>query len=123
MADRRQNLQVKDKMNSAPQITPSQVKELLDQQADFVLLDVREQVEFDIARIAEGRLLPMSEIQMRIGELQPDRDQRIVVYCHHGGRSQQVADWLMMQGFAQVENMFGGIDRWSQEVDPAVPRY
>jgi rhodanese-related sulfurtransferase len=51
------------------------------------------------------------------------RDRRIVVHCHHGGRSLRVANWLRGQGFEQAQSMAGGIDAWSTEIDPAVPRY
>jgi rhodanese-related sulfurtransferase len=99
------------------------VKQWQDEQRDFVLLDCREQVEFDFARIAGATLIPLSEIQHRFGELEPLRDRQIVVHCHHGGRSLQVTNWLRGQGFAQVQNMAGGIDAWSLEIDPALPRY
>ena len=54
---------------------------------------------------------------------QPHRDERLVVHCHHGGRSQRVTHYLRQQGFSQAQNMSGGIDDWSLKVDPAVPRY
>ena len=56
-------------------------------------------------------------------ELDALRNDEIVVYCHHGVRSRQVAHWLRGQGFAQVKSLAGGIDRWSQEIDPTLPRY
>ena len=99
------------------------VKGMLDQGQDFLLLDCREQDEFDLVRIAGSTLLPMSEIQARADELEPHRDAHIVVHCHHGGRSMQVTQWLRNQGFARVQNMAGGIDQWSVEVDPSLPRY
>ena len=99
------------------------VKSLLDDGAEFVLLDCREQDEFELVRIAGATLLPMSEIQTRLAELEPHRDAHIVVHCHHGGRSMQVTQWLRGQGFARVQNMAGGIDRWSIEIDPNLARY
>ena len=99
------------------------VKSLLDEKQDFLLLDCREQKEFDYARIPDSRLIPMKEIPERIPELEPFRGKRIVVHCHHGGRSLRVTQWLRQQGFASVQNMTGGIDAWSLEIDPTVPRY
>ena len=68
-------------------------------------------------------LLPMSELANRVAELEPHRDGEIVVHCHHGGRSLRVAMWLRNQGFARVSSLAGGIDLWSQQIDPGVPRY
>jgi rhodanese-related sulfurtransferase len=90
---------------------------------DFLLLDCRETEEHAIANISGAWLLPMSELASRLAELEPYRQREIAVHCHHGGRSLKVALWLRDQGYAQARSMAGGIDRWSQEVDPAVPRY
>lgn len=89
----------------------------------FVLLDVREQQEFDTARIGGSRLIPMSELRERVQELEDCRDQRIVVHCHHGMRSLQVTQAMRQAGFSQTQSMAGGIDQWSIEIDDAVPRY
>ena len=107
----------------AMEITPSEVKALLDEQADFFLLDCRESEEHARASIAAATLLPMSEIQQRVAELEPQRGRQIVVHCHLGGRSLQVAHWLRDQGFAQARSMAGGIEAWSAQIDPSVPRY
>lgn len=92
---------------------------------DFVLLDCRELDEYQFARIEGARLLPMSEIEERLGELRTGTggDQALVVHCHHGGCSLQVAQWLRLRGFPRAQSMAGGIDQWSNEIDPAVPRY
>ena len=89
----------------------------------LVLLDCREQNEYEFVRIASARLVPMSELALRVGELDDIRDAEVVVYCHHGVRSRQVANWLRRQGFANVKSLAGGIDRWSEEIDPTLPRY
>jgi len=89
----------------------------------FLFLDVREQDEFDFASLSGSTLIPMSEIQERVSELEPHKDKAIVVFCHHGGRSTQVMMWLAQQGYENVKNMTGGIDAWSQLVDSTVPRY
>ncbi len=99
------------------------VKSKLDTSENFLLLDCREQQEWDHVRIDGATLIPMSEIQDRVGELDEHRDREIVVYCHHGGRSLQVAMWLAQQGFSNVLNMTGGIDAWAQQVDTDMIRY
>ena len=111
---------------SAPlpmEIDCASVKSLLDTGADFLLLDCRESDEHAAARINAARLLPMTELQTRLGELEGDRGRRVVVHCHHGGRSLRVAAFLRQHGFAQAQSMAGGIDEWSQTIDPTVPRY
>jgi rhodanese-related sulfurtransferase len=100
------------------------VKKLIDaNEASFMLLDCREPDEHATAQIAGAKLIPMRTIPERLGDLEPFRDGRIVVHCHHGGRSARVTTWLKQQGFANVQNMTGGIDAWSLEIDPKVPRY
>ena len=104
------------------------VKKLLDEtnsatEKSFVLLDVREQNEYDFVSIDGSRLLPLSELQDRIGELEPLKDTHIIIHCHHGGRSLNATQVLRQQGFTQVQNMAGGIDDWSLQIDPEVPRY
>ena len=92
-------------------------------QEEFLLLDVREQNEYDIARIDGSVLLPMSELRLRLEELEPHQDSRIVVHCHHGGRSMQVTRALRDRGYAKVQNMAGGIDAWTLQIDSSVARY
>lgn len=99
------------------------VKRLLDEKADFFLLDCREPSEYATAKLDSAVLMPMGQIPARLAELEPVRDQRIIVHCHHGGRSLQVAQWLQQQGFPKVQNMAGGIDAWSLEIDRSVARY
>jgi rhodanese-related sulfurtransferase len=99
------------------------VKQLLDAGELALLLDCREPSEHATARIDRALLMPMKTIPSRLAELEPYRQRRIVVHCHHGGRSARVTAWLRQQGFASVQNMAGGIDAWSLEVDPTVPRY
>lgn len=98
-------------------------KALLDADSLPLLLDCRQEDEYSIARIRGAVLIPMSELPQRLPELQAHRDARIVVHCHHGGRSLRVANWLRAQGFSQAQTMEGGIDAWSQVIDPSVPRY
>lgn len=86
-----------------------------------VLLDVREQWEFDIAALPNATLIPLGTLQQATPSL--DRQLDYVVYCHHGGRSAMAAQWLRAQGFTRVANLNGGIDAWSLEVDASLPRY
>ncbi len=85
------------------------------------LLDCRELDEWTGCRIEGAVHIPMHEVFLRVSEL--DADRPVVVYCHHGMRSQMVAEFLARRGFAQVANLTGGIDAWSCHVDPSVPRY
>lgn len=90
-----------------------------------LLLDVREPAEWAAASVraddAELLQLPMHLIPARLHELDPERP--VAVLCHHGGRSMQVAMFLAQRGFERVANVAGGIDAWSLQVDPTVPRY
>jgi len=99
------------------------VKERLDRGEAFLLLDCREADEFAFVRIEGAMHLPMSELPRRAVELEAHRAAPIVVLCHHGVRSLKVSLWLRGQGFADVRSMSGGIDAWSREIDPGLPRY
>mgnify|MGYP003330260954 FL=1 len=103
------------------------LKARLDAGEPLQLVDVRESMELELAALREPVIhLPLSrsdEWIERIGTLL-DRDRDVVVVCHAGIRSWQFACWLMeAQGYGQVWNLQGGIDAWSVEVDPTVPRY
>ncbi|QDU78998.1 putative adenylyltransferase/sulfurtransferase MoeZ [Polystyrenella longa] len=100
-----------------------QVKAKLDNNDDFLLLDVREEDEYQTVHVEGATLVPMSQIQDRVGELDPQKDSEVVVYCHHGGRSMKVMLWLRKQGFSKAINMSGGIDEWAEKIDPSLPRY
>jgi len=105
------------------QITPVQLAEWLQdasRPAPF-LLDVREPSEFAYCAIPGSVLMPMASVPARAQELPDDVD--IVVICHHGGRSMQVAMFLERQGFASLINLAGGVAQWAQQVDPAMPQY
>jgi rhodanese-related sulfurtransferase len=90
---------------------------------DVVLIDCRERDEHALVHLAGARNLPMSELPGRLHELEPYQDRFLVVHCHHGVRSLQVAAWLARQGFSQVRSLAGGIDRWAEEIEPELPRY
>lgn len=105
-----------------PQVLDAEtVKKLLDSGHPLVLLDVRENEEVALVRIAGARHIPMGEIPSRLHEIDPDAD--IVVYCHHGMRSANVCAFLRQRDFASVANLSGGIDAWAVAVDPSLPRY
>ena len=85
------------------------------------LIDVREKWEFDICKIEGAINLPMSSIMETFSELDPESSYSL--YCHHGMRSMQVANFLLSNGFKSLFNLQGGIDSWSREIDASVDRY
>ena len=87
----------------------------------FLLVDVREPWEYDLCRIEGAKLVPMGTIPANLQLLDSGED--IICYCHHGQRSLDAAAWLRAQGIENAQSLAGGIDRWSSEIDPAVPRY
>jgi rhodanese-related sulfurtransferase len=108
------------------QIRPAQLPQWLRSNGgDALVLDVRENAELRAASVKpEGFELvhiPMNEIPGRLGQLDPGR--AVAVLCHHGARSMRVAMFLQAQGFEKLANIAGGIEAWSQELDPSVPRY
>lgn len=103
------------------QATPRDVKQRLDAGEALMLIDVREPDEMMIAAIEGAEERPMSQARDWINSLPKDRE--LVVFCHHGGRSAQVAMALAQRGHTNVTNMSGGIDAWSENVDATVPRY
>jgi rhodanese-related sulfurtransferase len=103
------------------EITPQEVQERQERNEELTLLDVREPWERQAASITPSQHIAMADIPSRMQELDPE--QHIVVVCHHGVRSLMVTDWLRKQGFDKVQSMSGGIERWSLEIDPKVPRY
>jgi rhodanese-related sulfurtransferase len=114
-------------MSSPIPLSARELKARLDAGEPLQLVDVRETAELELARLAEPVIhLPLSASQEWIGQLEQrlDRERDVVVLCHAGVRSWQFACWLMeAQGYQQVWNLQGGIDAWSVEVDPQVPRY
>lgn len=103
------------------EIAPAELSMRLARGDGLLVVDVREPWEHDVGSIEGAQLMPMQSVPAGHGSL--PRDRTIVVYCHHGMRSAMVADYLRAAGFSRVLNLEGGIDRWSVEVDPSVPRY
>ena len=107
--------------SSVREITPRELSGRLRRGDVIDLIDVREPYEWRIARIEGARLIPLGRIGASVSEIARDRD--VVLYCHHGARSQAAGEALVAQGFDRIWNLSGGIDRWSEEVDPSVPAY
>ena len=108
------------------QVRPSELSSWIESHgADALVLDVREANELRAAAVKpegfELQHIPMNEIPGRLGQLDPGR--AVAVLCHHGTRSMRVAMFLQANGFDTVANIAGGIEAWSQELDPSVPRY
>jgi rhodanese-related sulfurtransferase len=103
------------------EISPADAAELL-RTKNALFIDVREPWEFNTAKIEGSTLMPMGDVSARAHQ-ELDPDARVVVLCHHGVRSMNVTAWLRNQGFEQAQSLRGGIDAWSAEIDPAVPRY
>jgi molybdopterin/thiamine biosynthesis adenylyltransferase/rhodanese-related sulfurtransferase len=106
---------------AVPAISVHELKRKTDAREAFELIDVREPFEYEIARIDGAKLIPLGEIAERTDELQ--REQPIVVHCHSGKRSAQAVRLLQRRGFGNVYNLEGGIDAWSDQIDPTVPKY
>lgn len=87
------------------------------------LLDVREPHEHDLARLPDASLIPLGQLAERVGEIELWKTDPVVVYCHHGIRSQHAIAFLSSVGFTDLTNLEGGIDAWSVLVDPEVARY
>jgi adenylyltransferase/sulfurtransferase len=106
--------------NGIPQISVTDFKSKRDLGEDIYLLDVREPHEYQIANLG-GHLIPLGDLPNRVGELDSSRE--IVVHCKMGGRSQKAAEFLQSAGFRKIKNLAGGIQAWSEQVDPSVPKY
>ncbi|HEX4546445.1 MAG TPA: rhodanese-like domain-containing protein [Candidatus Acidoferrum sp.] len=103
------------------EIKPADVKARIDRGEKLVLVDVREAWEYEVCRIEGARHVPLGSLAASLETL-PDVDE-VICYCHHGMRSLDAAAWLRFQGFEKAKSLAGGIERWSVEVDPTVPRY
>ncbi len=113
----------------APEISVADVAAQQATDDAFVWLDVREDDEVALVQIADARIrhVPLSKLaREQVAALPPetaDKDMPVVVYCHHGVRSAQVAVWMQQQGWTNVVSMAGGIDAWARQIDPGVGTY
>jgi rhodanese-related sulfurtransferase len=105
------------------QISPAELAEKLRSSNPPRLLDVRQPEENQFAALPNSTLIPVGEIGFRWEEIADWKDEEIVVYCHHGIRSLNAIGQLKHFGFTKLQNLAGGIDRWSTDVDASVPRY
>lgn len=103
------------------EITPAELKKKLDAGEKLLLIDVREPWEHQTCRIEGARLIPMRTIPANLQSL--DVDEPVICYCHHGMRSLDVAVWLQKQGVESARSLAGGIDKWSADIDPKIPKY
>jgi rhodanese-related sulfurtransferase len=105
------------------EISPPELARWLadEQQPRPLLLDVRQAWEYQLCHLGGSELVPLHTLPHKADEL--DRDRTIVCVCHHGVRSRQAVAFLEQQGFGDVVNLTGGIDAWSDQVDPGMPKY
>ena len=102
-------------------VAPKHLKQMMDEGKRFVLLDVREEWEYQVVHLEGAVLIPLGNLPRRFTEL--TRGVEIVVYCHRGMRSLDAAELLRQLGFKSVKSLTGGIDRWAQEIDSTLQRY
>lgn len=124
------DLPVGSRFNPELEASPAFVRRTLtDSPGRIILLDCREPEEHATARIEGATLIPMGETRQRINDIEDliddadDDDPEVIVYCHHGVRSLRVAAALRQMGIENARSMTGGIDLWSKQIDPSVPRY
>lgn len=103
------------------EIRAEELKARLDAGDSPVVVDVRWEPEWNLCRLPGSRWIPLDQLDRALRELDPA--QEVVVVCHHGRRSLDAARFLRAKGFAKAKSLAGGIDYWSQAIDPAVPRY
>jgi adenylyltransferase/sulfurtransferase len=102
-------------------IQPQTLKRMIEQQKPFVLLDVRDEWEYQIVHLEQAQWIPLADLPRRVRELNPYVE--IVVYCHRGMRSIDAAYLLQQLGFKRVRSLVGGIDRWAAQIDPNLQQY
>jgi rhodanese-related sulfurtransferase len=110
-------------MSSGTAITATELAQRIQLGKAPHLLDVRQPEEFAMVALPGAKLIPLMEVPQRVGELGAWRGEEVVVYCHHGVRSQHAIGFLRQHGFIHLRNLTGGIDAWSLEVDENAPRY
>ncbi len=106
---------------SGSDISPQDLNKRMEEGKPVALLDVREPTEADICQIEGSVLIPLRELPLRFGELDPQAE--YVVYCKVGTRSARAVEYLISHGFLHVRNLQGGIIRWAREIDPSLAQY
>jgi len=106
---------------SIQHLNPADVAALLTGDDAPIIIDVREQWEYDLVHLPVSTLIPLNSLASKASDLDPSRSYALL--CHHGMRSEMAANWLMQHGFSRLINIDGGIDAWSMDVDPSLPRY
>jgi adenylyltransferase/sulfurtransferase len=121
LIDYQQFCGIPQQVTTRGELDVTEVKQKIDRGDDFLLIDVREPHEYQIACIPTAKLIPLGEVAKRLNEIDPDAE--IVVHCKSGGRSARAVEILRQNGYKNVANMRGGILAWSEKVDPRVPKY
>lgn len=103
-------------------ISPPEAKNLIESNS-VRLIDCREADEYAICKIDHAELVPFSNFFHEVPLKLPNKHQKILIYCHHGMRSLRAAEYLAQLGYTDVHSLHGGIEAWSQEIDPAIPQY
>ncbi len=104
------------------ELSAQELKLYLDNtKATSFLLDVRQPWEYDVCKLENSTSMPMSQIPVRLNEL--DQNREIIVICHHGIRSRSVGRYLEQAGFTNIINLSGGVDQWAKTVDKTMPTY
>jgi rhodanese-related sulfurtransferase len=102
-------------------ITPTELSARLDSGEDMLIVDIREHWELQINGLKGAVHIPLGDFPAALRAIPEDKP--VVIICHTGRRSAYLVDWLDMQGYTNVLNLAGGLDRWAREVDPSLPRY
>jgi rhodanese-related sulfurtransferase len=106
------------------EISPLELRRMLEAGEPVALVDVREAHEHALCRIDGAELVPLGSIPQAFSSLkEKSAGRRLVLYCHHGVRSLRAASWLRQRGIPHCQSMSGGIDRWAASVDPGIGRY
>jgi rhodanese-related sulfurtransferase len=107
------------------EVSPEELRDLMKRPGprEFRLIDVREEDEFQICRLEWAELIPLSTLPEQAPRRLVDKDRPLVVYCHHGMRSQHACEWLSRAGYEHVYNLTGGIEAWAERVEPEMRRY
>jgi len=109
-------------VDGIPQVSVEELKRKLDAKEDIFVLDVREPHEYQIANLG-ATLIPLGDVERRVGELAAQKEREVIVHCRSGARSQKAALILKKAGFTNVSNLAGGIGAWSDKIDPSLPKY